>query len=319
MPGVPSSAVERRRRLRVRASCSRSTTTSCEASSIDAISQVAFQCSRLGGRPTARRCSIGRVDPRVERDQAALAEPARCGNCEQLPRAAAVMERSARREPHGSLTVLVPGAGAGRPDPASTLIPSTRWCPATSAYTSRLDVGCVWRRVAVVARGSVHRLRQQLSPRSLERSPDAARGSFSPCTGRTQISAWWNVEALAWLTRTTAGSRSPMTPAPDWTAFDWLIAPLDRATFLEEVWERRPQAIHRADPGYFCSLVGRADVDTIARDDPCAAGRGGPAAAASPPGPFPRRRAAAASRSSPTPTAAQTCISCIARMRPAGR
>ena len=33
-----------------------------------------------------------------------------------------------------------------------------------------------------------------------------------------------------------------MTPAPDWTAFDWLIAPLDRATFLEEVWDvaRRP-------------------------------------------------------------------------------
>ena len=55
-----------------------------------------------------------------------------------------------------------------------------------------------------------------------------------------------------------------MTPDPDWTAFDWLIAPLDRATFLEEVWERRPQAIHRADPGYFGSLVGRADVDTIA-------------------------------------------------------
>ena len=56
-----------------------------------------------------------------------------------------------------------------------------------------------------------------------------------------------------------------MTPAPDWTAFDRLIAPLDRETFLEEVWERRPQAIHRADPEYFCSLVGRADVDTIAR------------------------------------------------------
>ncbi len=56
-----------------------------------------------------------------------------------------------------------------------------------------------------------------------------------------------------------------MTLAPDWSAFDWLIAPLDRAMFLEEVWERRPQAIHRADPGYFCSLVGRADVDTIAR------------------------------------------------------
>ena len=56
-----------------------------------------------------------------------------------------------------------------------------------------------------------------------------------------------------------------MTPIPAWAAFDWLIDPLDRATFLAEVWERRPHAIHRADPGYFCSLVSRADIDTIAR------------------------------------------------------
>ncbi len=55
-----------------------------------------------------------------------------------------------------------------------------------------------------------------------------------------------------------------MSSVPDWTAFDWLIAPLDRATFLEDSWERRPQAIHRADPDYFSSLIGRADIDTIA-------------------------------------------------------
>ena len=82
-----------------------------------------------------------------------------------------------------------------------------------------------------------------------------------------------------------------MTPAPDWPAFDWLIAPLDRATFLEEVWERRPQAIHRADPGYFCSLVGRADstrspgrsvCDRWRRTNSCRSSRG----------PFHRRRAA---------------------------
>lgn len=54
------------------------------------------------------------------------------------------------------------------------------------------------------------------------------------------------------------------SPVDTWAAFDRLIAPCDRMTFLAEHWERRPHAVHRDDPTYFADLVTRADVDTIA-------------------------------------------------------
>ena len=49
-----------------------------------------------------------------------------------------------------------------------------------------------------------------------------------------------------------------------WRAFDWLIAPVERERFLDDVWEQQPCVIARDDPTYFSALVSSADVDTIA-------------------------------------------------------
>ena len=114
--------------------------------------------------------------------------------------------------------------------------------------------------------------------------------------------------------RTTAGSRSPMTPDPDWTAFDWLIAPLDRVTFLDEAWERRPQAIHRADPDVL--LLARRSRPTSTRSPATfrvPADRSGSAPAAEVRLVRFLDGGRGSSRSLPATTAAQTCTSCIAR------
>ena len=71
-------------------------------------------------------------------------EPARCGELRAAASCGGGHGRRFRREPSCRSRSCTSRWSRGRGSP-STLIPSTRWRHATSAYTSRLDVGCVWR------------------------------------------------------------------------------------------------------------------------------------------------------------------------------
>ena len=92
-----------------------------------------------------------------------------------------------------------------------------------------------------------------------------------------------------------------MTPVPDWTAFDWLIAPLDRATFLEESGSdaRRPSTAPIPTTSARSSVA-----PTSTRSPRCsgAAGSRQISGSSDPPRPFPRRASRVTSRSPPGTT-----------------
>ena len=127
----------------------------------------------------------------LERDQAALAEPARCG---ELRAAASCGGRhgSSLRRDQGALSVLVPRAGAGGADWRAHRS-HQRVVSCHLASTSRLGAGCVWR----VRRGRGASVGASRSTTAIPTKPGTitrrSGGSFWPCTGRIQISAWWNV------------------------------------------------------------------------------------------------------------------------------
>ncbi len=58
-------------------------------------------------------------------------------------------------------------------------------------------------------------------------------------------------------------SRRPVRPREDSYSLDWLLAPIDTGTFLDEYWEKRPLLVNRNDAAYFASLPDIDDVDSL--------------------------------------------------------
>ena len=128
---------------------------------------------------TAHRCFAVAWIPGGERLKLHWLNRPVAANCELLPRAAAVMDAVFAETKVLSLfsyLALEPGARV-----ASTPIPSTRWCPATSASTSRLGAGCVW----WVSRGRGSRVGASPSTTAIHTKPGTINDADSDRSGRT--------------------------------------------------------------------------------------------------------------------------------------